>query len=314
MFDIVQRLHAAGVMGINRRNADYALRYNQRRLYPLVDNKLLTKRLAKEAGIATPELYHIVEIEQQIKGLPEVLEQFSDFVLKPAQGFGGDGIIAISGRRKGMYRKASGALLSAAELQHHVSNILNGLYSLGGRDDVALFEYFVKNDPIFEDIAYLGVPDIRIIVLLGIPVMAMVRLPTQMSDGKANLHQGAIGSGIDIASGKTLSAVWNNAIIDEHPDTGSSVLGVQIPHWNTVLEIAARCYEMTGLGYQGVDIVLDRDKGPLILEINARPGLNIQIANRSGLLSRLQQVENEHEKLLDVEARITFAKKHFGIA
>ena len=312
MCGIAQRLKAAGVMGINRRNADYTLRYNPRRLYPLVDDKLRTKRLAQQAGIAIPELYHSVEIEQQVKGLPAELEKYSEFVVKPAQGSGGDGIIVITGRRKGMYRKASGSLLAPAELQHHVSNILNGLYSLGGRADTALFEYAVNNDPIFENIAYLGTPDIRIIVLLGVPVMAMVRLPTQMSDGKANLHQGAIGSGIDIASGRTLSAVWNNTIIHQHPDTGSAVTDVQMPHWDVMLDIAARCYDITGLGYQGVDIVLDRDKGPLILEVNARPGLNIQIANHCGLLPRLQKVEAVHDQLNDTNSRIAFAKQNFG--
>lgn len=312
MCGFARRLKAAGVIGINRRNADYTLRYNPRRLYPLVDDKLRTKRLAQQAGIATPELYHTVEIEQQVKGLPAELEKYDEFVVKPAQGSGGDGIIVISGRRKGMYRKASGTLLTPAELQHHVSNILNGLYSLGGRTDVALVEYAVINDPIFENIAYLGSPDIRIIVLLGVPVMAMVRLPTQMSDGKANLHQGAIGCGIDIACGRTLSAVWNNAIIGEHPDTGIAIADVQMPHWDVMLDIAARCYDITGLGYQGVDIVLDRDKGPLILEVNARPGLNIQIANHCGLLPRLQTVEAAHEQLTDINSRIAFAKQHFG--
>ena len=38
------------------------------------------------------------------------------------------------------------------------------------------------------------------------------------------------------------------------------------------------------LGYVGVDIVLDANYGPMVLEANARPGLNIQIANNQGLL------------------------------
>jgi len=37
--------------------------------------------------------------------------------------------------------------------------------------------------------------------------MAMLRLPTKESGGKANLQQGAIGLGIDMASGVTTSAV-----------------------------------------------------------------------------------------------------------
>jgi len=69
---------------------------------------------------------------------------------------------------------------------------------------------------------------------------------------------------------------------------------------------------LTGLGYQGVDLVLDKNKGPLILELNARPGLNIQVANRAGLLTRLQLVEQHAPRLKTVEDRIAFAKEHFA--
>jgi alpha-L-glutamate ligase-like protein len=188
------------------------------------------------------------------------------------------------------------------------------LFSLGGHSDQALIEYRVQFDPVFAEISYQGVPDVRIIVFLGIPVMAMVRLPTRLSSGKANLHQGAIGTGVDIATGRTLTAVWRNGIVQEHPDTANPVTGVQIPHWDRLLGIAAQAHELTGLGYIGVDLVLDRDKGPLILEINARPGLNIQIANNCGLLPRLQKVEEINPKGMDLEARIAFAKRHFRAA
>lgn len=307
----IQRLRKAGVLGINRRNLGYTLRYNSRRFYPLVDDKLQTKELAQSAGIAVPALYYKVEIERQIKQLPEVLLQYPTFVIKPARGSGGDGIVVINGRTRGGFRKASGLLMTDAELRHHVSNILSGLYSLGGQSDRALIEYMVQFDPVFDHITYLGVPDIRIIILFGVPVMAMVRLPTRESDGKANLHQGAIGAGIDMATGQTLTAVWRNEIVTEHPDTGNDVVNVQIPHWDSILDIASRCYEMTGLGYQGVDMVLDREQGPLMLEINARPGLNIQIANRCGLLHRLEKVEACRDQLHDTATRIRFARQAF---
>jgi alpha-L-glutamate ligase-like protein len=186
------------------------------------------------------------------------------------------------------------------------------MYSLGGHPDKAIIEYRVRFDPVFESISYMGVPDIRILVFLGVPVMSMVRLPTHMSDGKANLHQGAVGAGIDITTGKTMTAVWCEEIIDEHPDTGNLVTDIMIPQWDDFLNLATRCYELTGLGYQGVDIVLDREKGPMILELNARPGLNIQIANKAGLHGRLKKVEKNHKNLKSVEERINFAKEHFG--
>jgi len=313
IWGIRKRLSRTGVLGINKRNADYTLVYNPRRLYPLVDDKLQTKRMAKAAGIAVPDLYGVVEIEHQVRELPGLLAQYSDFVIKPAMGSGGDGILVISGTRKNLYHTISGRLLSSAELAHHVSNILSGLYSLGGHNDNAIIEYRVRSDPVFSEITYQGVPDVRIIVFLGIPVMSMVRLPTRMSDGKANLHQGAVGAGVDIGTGLTLNAVWGNDIVLEHPDTGQPVQAVQIPHWDALLETAARCYELTGLGYVGVDLVLDRDRGPMILELNARPGLNIQIANGTGLQTRLALVKRHHEGLMGAKERVSFAREHFAV-
>jgi alpha-L-glutamate ligase-like protein len=312
MFGLARQLAKIGVLGLNRRNAEYTLRHNPRRLYPLVDDKVTTKQLAQHAGIAVPELYGVAEENYQVRTLPEMLEQYSDFVVKPARGSGGDGILVISGRSRQMYRNANGSLLSREELCYHVSNILSGVYSLGGQPDRALIEYRVRPDPLFEVISYQGVPDIRVIVFLGVPVMSMVRLPTRMSGGRANLHQGALGAGIDITNGITLSAVWRNDIVGEHPDTGNMIMGVKIPNWEALLRLAARCYELTGLGYQGVDIVLDKDKGPLILELNARPGLNIQIANRAGLFPRLRSVEENYKALQGVEERVAFAQEHFG--
>jgi alpha-L-glutamate ligase-like protein len=312
MINLKRQLAEAGVMGVNRRNAEYTLKYNSRNRYPLVDDKLRTKTLALKAGIAVPELYGVIRTEYEARNLAQRVECYPDFVIKPSRGSGGSGILVISGRSKEMYRKVDGVLMNRDEVEYHLFNVISGLYSLGGQPDKALIEYRVKFDPVFEAISYEGVPDIRVIVFLGVPVMCMVRLPTRMSGGKANLHQGAIGAGIDIASGKTLTAVWKDNIVSEHPDTGNPVSGIKIPNWENLLKIAARCNALTGLGYIGVDLVLDKAKGPLILEMNARPGLNIQIANRAGLLPRLKLVERHNRDLLSIEDRIAFSRKHFS--
>jgi alpha-L-glutamate ligase-like protein len=313
MLSVYRHLQKRGILSINQRNSDFVLRYNQRKLYPLVDDKLKTKRLALQAGIAVPPLYTLIETEHDIKKLEELLQPYSDFVIKPACGAGGDGIIVITDRVFGRYRQINGRLLTTQELSYHLSCLLSGAYSLGGHPDFAIIEKRVIVDPVFADISYEGVPDIRIINLLGYPAMAMVRLPTRLSGGKANLHQGAIGVGIDIATGLTLGGVSHNDIIDYHPDTLQPIVGFQVPYWDKILEIAASCYELTGLGYLGVDIVLDKIQGPLMLELNARPGLNIQIANREGALPRYKTIEAQAAKGAEpVPARVAFSKEHFG--
>jgi len=313
MWKIYHHLHKRGILSINKRNSDYVLRYNPRKLYPLVDDKLRTKRLALQAGIAVPPLYTLIETEHHIKKLEELLESHSDFVIKPACGAGGDGIIVITDKVFGRYRQINGKLLTTQEISYHLSCLLSGAYSLGGHPDYALIEKRVVVDPVFAEVSYEGVPDIRIINLLGYPAMAMVRLPTRLSGGKANLHQGAIGVGINLATGKTLGGVFHNDTIDYHPDTLKPIVDIQVPYWDKILEIAAGCYELTGLGYLGVDIVLDKDQGPLMLELNARPGLNIQIANREGVLHRYRDIEAHvaHGKE-SIPARVACSKHQFA--
>src|SRR5690606_28440359 len=81
--------------------------------------------------------------------------------------------------------------------------------------------------------------------------------------------------------------------------------------WDVILDISSRCYELTGLGYIGVDIVLDRDLGPLVLELNARPGLAIQIANGQGLARRLEICDTSADFSAAAGARIAFARERF---
>jgi len=181
-----------------------------------------------------------------------------------------------------------------------------------GRQDVVIVEERIQFDPLFEPVSYLGVPDIRIIVFLGVPVMGMVRLPTRESDGKANLHQGAVGVGLDLATGVTTGGVCRDMAVDQHPDTGNPIAGIHIPNWERLLEMGVKCASISGLGYVGVDLVLDRNRGPVMLELNARPGLNIQIANRAPLVPRLRAVEERREELGNVAERIAFARERFA--
>lgn len=311
MFRVYRQMKALGILGMNARNADYIMPHNPRQQYPLVDNKLLTKQLALSHQIAVPALYHKIEREHEIADLAQHLNPYDDFVIKPAHGSGGDGILVIIGRRKSGYVQVNGEMLLPEDLNHHVSNILSGMYSLGGQTDTALIEYRVKFDPIFSAISFQGVPDIRMIVYQGYPVMGMLRLPTRQSHGKANLHQGAVGVGLDIATGRTLTSTWQNKVIDYHPDTGQDIAGLSLPYWPEILQISANCYELAGLGYLGVDLVLDEQRGPLMLELNARPGLSIQIANQAGLQSRLQHIDKYKDSSHTRQDRITLAQNSF---
>ena len=307
-----KQLRHAGVLGLNERNVSYISRYNKRENFPLVDNKLKTKKAATAANLPVPKLLGVVALPAHLKTLPSLLKDHQSFVIKPARGSGGKGILVVSQRQGEQFFKPSGALLTARAIHHYVSNILSGVYSLGGKPDVAIIETLVHGDPVLNKYSHEGLADIRIIVFQGFPVMAMLRCPTSDSDGKANLHQGAVGVGLDITSGTALQAVQNDRIISHHPDTGVKFADLVIPDWRELLQLAGHCHGFTELGYLGCDIVLDKNRGPLILEVNARPGLFIQIASGIGLRSRLQQVESLRQKDWHVDERIDYALNHFS--
>ena len=310
MFANPFRLKKLGILGMNKRNIHYIGEENNRKYYPLVDNKLKTKVVAQNADIAVPKLLATIERQSQLRRLKDILDGLDKFVVKPAQGSGGKGILVIVKREGDTFFKPNGHGLELRDIHHDISNILSGLYSLGGKPDVAMIEQLVEFDPIFERYSYEGVPDIRVIIYKGYPSMAMLRCSTKESDGKANLHQGAVGVGIDMASGKALFAVQHDNPVTKHPDTGYDFSELQIPHWEKMLTLAASCYEVTHLGYLGVDIVLDKNLGPLILELNARPGLAIQIANQTGALKRFDRID-EQAANLDVSQRVRFSMDHF---
>lgn len=306
-------LRKGGVLGMNRRNAEYIMRFNRRSSFPLVDDKLLTKQLALKHGIPTPPLYHVVSHHGDIAGFERALADRQQFVLKPARGGGGSGIILIVDRKDGKFMTQSGKIISRDDIRYHLSDILSGIYSLEGLEDKAIIEGLIHPDQVFSRVTYEGVPDVRIIVYRGVPVMAMVRLPTKQSDGKANLHRGAVGVGIDIGRGKTMNGVKRSGAITHHPDTGELLKDIEVPFWEKMLLIAARSTDMTGLGYLGVDLVIDELEGPLLLELNARPGLQIQIANRKGLLERLEMIDRASKGIfISPEKRVDWSIQNFA--
>ncbi len=309
----IHRLREIGVLGMNRRNAEYIMRSNPRSSFPLVDDKLKTKQLAEAHQIPTPPLYNVIEHHGDVPGLEKVLSGHQDFVVKPARGAGGSGIVLVKGHTLGGFIKQNGEVILTKDLTYHISDILSGIYSLEGLEDRAFIEALVHPDTLFDAVTYCGVPDIRIIVYRGVPAMSMVRLPTRASDGKANLHRGAIGVGIDMAEGTTLAGVHRSGVVTHHPDTNKPVSGILVPHWERMLLIAAKAVDMTGFDYLGVDLVIDQERGPLLLELNARPGLQIQIANQVGLLKRLELIDKAPPEIFATpEIRVAWALETFS--
>lgn len=256
-------------------------------------SKLRTKELMAEHHIPTAEIFHIFSSIEDIEkvewgGIP------TPFVIKPASGSAGKGIILIMKQldRQNVWLDNDGNKYTKEDLNLHVANILDGEYSTWGQNHKAIVEELISPHPALAKYAYKGTPDIRVIVFNNIPVMAMIRIPTKQSMGKANLDQGAIGAGIDMATGVTTYAISGKSEkITHFPGTKKKVNGILIPHWNKILEVAVQAANAAGYHFMGADIFVHADKGPMIVELNGYPGLSIQLANRAGLKRRLDRVE-----------------------
>jgi len=298
------------ILGMNARMIDYIIKANPRASIRIANNKLATKKILQKNGIPTPRLFAVIRRRDELKKF-RWTKLPPSFVLKPNSSSGGGGIVVIFGRnKKGNWIKTNKSELFAPELRGHILDILDGNFSKGNVPDTAFFEQRVKIHAALKPYSVKGIPDIRVIVYNQVPVIAMLRLPTEESGGKANLHMGGIGVGIDISTGTTTTAIQNRQPIDMIPHNRLPIAGLQIPHWDEILTLACRASIACGLNYVGVDIALDREDGPLILEVNARPGLDIQFANLAPLKSRLKRVEGLKAK--SIEKNIQLAKNLFG--
>lgn len=304
----------SSILGLNARSQLFTYEYNPARGKKIAASKLLTNKVLEEAEVPTPDIYARFKdpesvIEYDWSKLP------SSFALKPNKGLGGEGIIVVKKKSK----RKNGDLawittqrkrITVDDLQLHILDVLEGAFSLGNTPDIAFIQEYVGRHKAFKKYAYRGTPDIRFIVFNKVPVMAMLRLPTKESGGRANLHQGAIGVGVDIATGITTKAIWHGKLIRRKPGTKRKLHGIKIPSWSKMLEVAVKTSEVVGLGYVGVDIVLHPKKGPMVLELNSMPGLSIQLANMAGLKKRLERVEDLRVK--DTEHAVKIAKALFA--
>jgi len=304
-------MKTSSILGLNARTQLFAYKYNTKRGKNIADSKIQTARVLKVANVPSPKIY------KKFKE-PEDVSEFDwstlpdKFALKPSRGLGGEGIIVVKKKAadgRGWFTTQK-EKVSAEDLKLHMLDILEGAYSMGNVPDVAFIQEYVGRAKAFRCWAYRGTPDVRIIVFNKVPVMAMLRLPTKESGGRANLHQGAIGVGVDIATGITTKAIWHGAQIVFKPGTERKLRGIRIPSWSGILETAVKAQMASGLGYLGVDIVLHPEKGPMVLELNAQPGLQIQLANSEGLKKRLERVEDLD--VADADHGVMIAKAIFA--
>lgn len=313
-------MNTTDILGMNARNHLYQARYNPKKAKRIADSKLKTKTILRKAKLTVPKLYRMFKTDNAVEKF-DLARLPESFVVKPSQGLGGEGILVVekAGEHLGEWLTVDGQKLSTEDLKLHLNDIISGKYSMLDLPDRAFIEERVRVHPRFQPVSVTGTPDVGVLVFNGIPVMAFLRLPTKESRGKANMFQGAVACGIDIASGVTTHGVKHTGEIKFFPGTRRKLKGIKIPRWDSVLELAVASAEATGLGYCRVDIALQPKKTksgklksqPMVLEINAQPGLKIQLANKAGLRRRLERVEGL--KVKNLRQGIDIGKQLFGV-
>lgn len=308
----------SSILGLNARSQLFSYPFNTLKGKRIADSKLQTAKVLAKNGIFIPTIFKKFNSASDVysydwTSLP------SSFALKPSRGLGGEGIIVVKKRavnpvtgrmEKDIWVTTQRQQVGVDDLKLHTIDVLEGAYSIGNIPDVCFVQEYVGRHKAFRKYAFRGTPDIRIIIFNKVPVMAMLRLPTRESGGRANLHQGAIGVGIDVATGITTKAIWHEEHIRRKPGTNRKLHGIKVPNWTKILEMAVNAQIASGLGYLGVDVVLHPERGPMVLELNAQPGLQIQLANMEGLKKRLERVEDL--KVKDAEHGVKIAKALFA--
>ena len=279
LFNYIKSMRES-IIGMNERNLDLIYPNNERKHYKYADDKYLAKSIMEENGIACPRTYGVVSRIGDIEDAWEAVKVWNKLVIKPAKGAGGNGIMILK-KKDGRWFQGSKEI-DDFHVFSHIANIIFGIFSFGDSDR-ALIEEYVQPHSFFHEIYPEGVPDFRIILLKSIPLMGMLRMPTDKSNGKANLHQGGLGIGVDMKTGKLRQAFDGTHHFDYHPDSKREILNKDIPHWDDLLALSIQTSKHFPLQYLGVDLVIDEHKGPMIMEVNVRPGLGIQLANRQGL-------------------------------
>jgi alpha-L-glutamate ligase-like protein len=294
------------VLTMTVRNREFVGKYNSPGLLALL-TKDAVKGLLLPLGVPMATTFLILRERSDLGKFKEWMKGHDTFALKPSSSYGGEGILLVTGKQGDMLRTNMGSM-SASQIETLAFSILEGQFH-GGQKDTAVVEELLIQDESLHNIVPMGLADIRVISFLGYPVMAMMRIPTVASGGKANIHLGAVAAGVRISTGIIFHSVWAGLPSPEHPDTEAPLLGRQLPKWDEILEVAAEAQRLAGIGYAGVDIALDAKRGPVVMEVNRRPGLEIQNANAAGLLRRLRMIEQLPPHELPVEERIRIVQK-----
>lgn len=315
------------ILWINKRNNTYIKEFNPQKGIRLANNKNQTKKFLIQRGIPVPQtLFHFKSRQSWLSF------NFNDFhnptfVIKPNKGSKWTWIFVIKEWRKSsinnnkdnkknsnlskiinwinvLFQREEKILdswyefliwntwITEQELKKEVVGIFDGKYSSTNRADTIILEDRLIPWPWFEEFCEYGLADMRVILFNLVPIIAMLRMPTKESWGKANLAQWGIGLWLDIVTGKITSLYrrWQS-YTNEFPSEWKHFKNKKIPYWQEIIQYSANAQYFVNIWYLWMDRVITK-KWPKLLEINARAGLEIQNITGKPLLSIMKKIED----------------------
>lgn len=284
----VNKGHAINYLNSAQYTRDISPILNPMNWHFVLNDKLFTNLHFRHHGIPVAHQYGFYSKEfgfQNGGGKLSSRKDFLDFltkekpeslVLKPHDTFGGYGIQIyhnIHYKSEILFESSNGTTINQNELSEKMDIILNTNKAIRG----FVLEAVVEQHSVLKEIYPHSVNTLRIISYLtkeGIPKIIGTRIRMGRK-GKLvdNISQGGIHAAVDMESGKIEHGLSIESRVEvsitNHPDTGVEFEGIEIPYWQSILDLCRNAAKATPFQrFVGWDIAVGRS-GPVLIEGNS---------------------------------------------
>ncbi|WP_213999925.1 sugar-transfer associated ATP-grasp domain-containing protein [Arsukibacterium sp.] len=289
----------AGMARKNFKEADKWLHISAREYYNALDklnpplyrkltqSKLSEKALYQLLHIPTAPMlgyFHPVvgvtksgEALQTAKSLRQFLQKLngSTVMVKPLEGFGGTGVLALAIRSDGEELQ----LQSVGEQQLYSAEQLISAYQRNGMQPEFMLEAYIQQSAQFASFNPSSLNTLRLWVLETAPDQAEV-IGGYLRIGRAgkvidNASAGGIMCPVNLVTGELqpglIKKTPHRDDICQHPDHGAPLAGVVLEQWLQIKQFAEKVLlTLPHTRFAGLDITMT-EQGPLLIESNVAP-------------------------------------------
>ncbi|SNY51628.1 Sugar-transfer associated ATP-grasp [Arsukibacterium tuosuense] len=214
---------------------------------------------------------------QTVESLQQFLQQHigSTVMVKPLEGFGGAGVLAIAIRSDGEALQ----LQSVGEQRPYSVEKLISAYQQKGRQPEFMLEAYIQQSAQFASFNSSSLNTLRLWVLETTPHKAEV-IGGYLRIGRAgkvidNASAGGIMCPVDLETGELqpglIKKTPHRDEICQHPDHGALLAGVLLEQWQSIKQFAEKVLlSLPHTRFAGLDITMT-EQGPLLIESNVAP-------------------------------------------